>query len=655
MNQQKYFVPEIQGLRALAVLIVVLFHAELHLFSGGFVGVDVFFVISGFLITGLMLREYDASGGIALTSFFARRIKRLLPASFFVTIVTMLVFSAFYSAFETKMLTSSAIASLVYLSNVWFATISTDYLRGGADTDPFLHMWSLAVEEQFYLLWPLLLIAIYKWVKDDSRFAAVFLGVVIVSFTANILLIETSQPWTFFSAPTRAWEFGIGAFCSVLVWRQSISLNQLLSHLAMAVGVVLLAYAIFVFDEYTLFPGINAAYPVLGTALVLLAVTCGQQTFWSGALASAPARFIGDVSYSWYLWHWPAKVFASEFFPEHAELAIYTSVIVSFVLAVLTTRLVEDPVRRLSGVSHGRVFMLTLIVTAVTLAGFAAIRYSAGATAQSPAQTVFEESRLDLAQIYAEDCHIEYASTEPVQCTFAATEADKTVVLFGDSHAAHWFAAVEHYALQNNYRLVTFTKSACPSFTLEPFDTNLGRIYTECTQWRDKALAQINALAPELVVLSNYDIYWQSPLLADDVSQSIKTAYSETLRAIDAPVAVIKDVGSAPYEVPRCLARAHRGASENLADASRFAQSLRCDFAYTEDPEVVAAEVAALQAAERAYYIDLNDVICPDGVCRAMTGDRINYIDDHHISNAFSQALGEALEEQLSPLTEDGR
>lgn len=641
MSQQQYFVPEIQGLRAIAVIIVVLFHAELTLFSGGYVGVDVFFVISGFLITGLMLREYDRYSKIHLMDFFARRIKRLLPVSFFVTIVTLLVFSVVYSAFETKMLTSSAIASLFYMSNIWFASISTDYLQGGADTDPFLHMWSLAVEEQFYLFWPLLFIASYKFVKNGSNFWLMFLAVVCLSFALNLLFIDTHQPWVFFGAPMRAWEFGIGAMCSVAVWRQALKLSHLVSLIGITLGFALLCYAIFFFDQYTLFPGYNALFPVVGVTLILLGVTTGQTTLWSGFLASRSMRFIGDVSYSWYLWHWPAKVFAKEFFTDIEEGAVLASALVSFGLAVLTTRLIENPIRKLSNIKTGQIFQITIIVTAITLAAFGFIRFKAGAAAQLPLQQTFQLAQQDLAQIYDLGCHVNYKNTEAINCEFGSPEAKEVIVLFGDSHAAHWFAAIEHFALENNYRLITHTKSACPSFVLEPFDQDLGRVYSECTDWRENVFDKIDEIKPAFVVLSNYDVYWHSRLLQDRLVENISEAYRQSFRRIAASVVVIKDVGSAPFFVPKCLARFNRDTLANSSD---------CNFSYQEDPEVTRAEIAVIHEFNEAFYVDLNEVICPDNICTAMTGDRINYIDNHHISDEFSRALAAPLSDELNRL-----
>jgi len=637
-EQKNHFFPEIEGLRAIAVIIVILFHAEISVFSGGFVGVDVFFVISGFLITSLLLREQNKKSKIDLGTFFARRAKRLLPASFFVTIVTMLAFSQVYSALEIKMLTSSAIASLVYLSNIWFASISTDYLQGGADADPFLHMWSLAVEEQFYLFWPILIVLAYKFIKDGSKLWAIFLLVVCLTFMLNLSLINTHQPWAFFGAPTRAWEFGAGAMCSMAAWQRPLKIGSYTSTTGMTVGLLLLGYAVFNFDIYTIFPGYNALLPVVGTALILLIITNGQTTLWSKLLASTPMTFIGGISYSWYLWHWPAKVFAKEVFSDFGKSAILASVVLAFFFAIFTTRFIENPVRKLSNLKNNYIFFTTILFTALTLGLFGLIRMDADKASQMPLQKKFQAAQNDLAPIYAAGCHADYQQIESKGCRFGDLDANRVIVLFGDSHAAHWFGAIERFSLKAGFKLVVHTKSGCPSFIIEPFDTSLGRFYHECTIWRENVFKKIKELDPTLVLVSNHDTYWNSRFLKNDLTKNINEAYQQLFDTLSSPTLVIKNIGAAHFSIPKCLARTN---SEVLTDSST------CNFLYQEDTAVTDPEKTVIGKLNEGRYIDLNKIICPNTICMSMTGNRINYIDNNHLSHTYSQSLYEPLRDEI--------
>lgn len=267
------FRPDIQGLRGLAVLLVVIYHAGISGLPGGYVGVDVFFVISGYLITGLLLREIEESGRIEFLKFYARRIRRLMPAAVLVLLTTLGVAWVVYSPLEVAELTPSAFATAVYASNIWFAHLSTDYLASGTGANPFLHTWSLAVEEQFYLVWPLFLFVVAHFGAPRTLRLRLMLAMgilTVLSLTASVLLTQYAQPWAFFGSPTRAWEFAVGG--GVALWTSNSWLqNQTVVRLTGGAGIILILVAAGLYTDQTVFPGYAATIPVLGTALVILA------------------------------------------------------------------------------------------------------------------------------------------------------------------------------------------------------------------------------------------------------------------------------------------------------------------------------------------------------------------------------------------------
>src|SRR5918995_19566 len=343
--------PDIDGLRAIAVAIVVAFHAGVPGFGGGFVGVDVFFVISGFLITGLLVEELRETGSISLSRFYARRVRRLLPALALVLASTILLGSLLLLgvAGEQQDLAKSALAAALSVSNIWF-WLRSNYFSVMADLLPLLHTWSLSVEEQYYLVWPALLISLMllarkRWSVFTRLLLATLLLVGTVTFAWSVRTTSTDPTGAFFLMPMRAWEFAIGG-ALVLAAPAIARWPALVRTSLFVVGVVLIGVATAILDSEVAYPGTAVLLPTLGTA-ALIAGGCGTGFApVQGWLSSRGMVAIGQLSYSWYLWHWPLLSFAR--ISELGERSLArdgTIALVSLGLAWLTYRFVEQPIR----------------------------------------------------------------------------------------------------------------------------------------------------------------------------------------------------------------------------------------------------------------------------------------------------------------------
>jgi len=659
---------DVQGLRALAVGLVVASHAGIGLLGGGYVGVDVFFVISGFLITSLLVRELAATGGLSFRLFYARRALRLLPAAILVIVATLAGARLFLSKLRFEEYVGDALGSLFYTANVRLAATGTDYLAEGAPPSPFQHFWSLAVEEQFYLLWPVLLLLGWKLLRLRRRALAGMLTVLcLVSFALSVFTTESSPSWAYFGIHTRLWELGAGALLALSAER----LKRLPGLLAAAMGwlgLVFIVASAVAFDDTTSYPGHLAALPTVGAGLVLAAGCAPARGDASLVLGLRPAVWLGGVSYGWYLWHWPLLIIGP------MALGMRESVRLSLVLAGIalllawgTLRLVENPMRfhagfrrrpwralgaglGLSAGATAVILVASVFPPAISSGAAAPVLADAIASASDPQARLAEiladpgsglpsnlrpalgDVKDERSAVYRDGCHVSYESAKVKQCVYGDESSDVTVVLFGDSHAAQWFPAMDRLAEDNRWRLVSLTKASCKVATVTIIRD--GKDYTSCDEWRASALELITELRPSLVVASSSDA--GDLARPGDPLAAWTSGYAEafaSLSASGAKVAVVLDTAWPAGDAVECAARHPLELAEcaghlpgTLPDPLRR-QAIRD-----------AAGPAGVTVVDPVPWM------CGEsGACPVAVADTFVYRDDSHLAEAYAAAIAPVL------------
>ncbi|TJU97497.1 MAG: acyltransferase [Mesorhizobium sp.] len=643
------FRPDIQGLRALAVGGVVAYHFGLTALPGGFAGVDIFFVISGWLITTHLMQEITETGRLDLWRFYARRARRLLPAALFVILVTLAVGYFILAPQEQALYSRGAMYASAYAINLWLLRWSFDYFAADALSNPFIHFWSLSVEEQFYLVWPTLLL-LAAWLRPGRRTAVAVIGVAgLASFAACLWLTSLSPAWAFYFSPLRAWEFAAGGLATLA---PTASCRPQLRAAQGWLGLALIAAAYLCLSEDLPFPGWYALLPVAGTVLVLLSGAGERElTGWrapAAALSLPPLQWIGALSYSLYLWHWTVIVYAQMLVPDLSASQRLGCGALALALSVFSYHLIENPGRRFGWLTAGARALAPAL--ALTGAGVAVAYANAHLATRNidPAQRGIEQAaeQPSTARALDKSCLLDFNTVTPKPCAFGPADAAHTIVLFGDSHADHWSTPLVEAAKRNNTKVVTYLKSSCRASRLSTFNAVLKRYYTECDAWREQAIGEIIRRKPRLVVISEFSF---GNLTRDmpDATREAETArwqagLRSTLQAFSqagVETAVIRDTPISDSFADSCVARALWW---------REAPS-RCDTPRTEaaNDGVAAAERAVVKSVPGTLYVDLTDRFCGATECHVFINGKLAFRDRHHLATAFAKTLEGPLEKAL--------
>lgn len=646
---------DIEGLRAVAVGTVLLYHVGIPFIPGGFVGVDIFFVISGFLITSLLLREAVRTGGISIGDFYARRARRLLPAASVVLLFTAVAGWLVLPGPDRLNLGTDVIAATFYVINWALALRSVDYLAEDAAPSALQHYWSLSVEEQFYVVWPLIIIAgLFLARRTRMRPKPLLFGILGIIAAASLVysvLHTRSDPATaYFYTTTRVWELAIGALLAFLVLRLT-ALPRLAAELLGGLGLLMILWSAFFLTSKTPWPGSWALVPTLGAACIIAAGCSTQATATARLLSLKPMVWIGGLSYAIYLWHWPLITLAQSAYPEVRIRHLVVLGIISIVLAWLTKHLVEDPIRFHPGLSakasRGLLFGLaSMIVTAlVGTAVWATVpkldenAKVTGATSlvanpESDDWTIREDldqvvtnsgtvtpdpavAPEDVPSYYDDDCQVQPGdSAVDTSCVYGAEDGDKTIAMLGDSKMGQWFPAVESIAGSEGWRLELYLKSAC-AFTYDGAKS-------DCEEFSKNANKHFDEEgAPDIALVS------QGAPSSKDLRAGIAEAVKE-LQAKGTEVVIVSDSPRPDQgSVYTCV-------EEHPDDFSA------CSFPAADKGRKGTGTKALKAAADEttAPFVDLNEWICPPGdECPPVIGDTLVYRQGSHVTASYIRSL----------------
>lgn len=670
---------DIQALRAVAVLAVLVFHVWPSAAPGGYVGVDVFFVISGFLITGVLLKDIE-DGGLDFRRFYARRIRRLLPAASLALIVTLLAAQFVLPGSTVRSLAWEVVASAVYVVNWVFVSNSVDYLAGEAAPSAVTHYWSLSIEEQFYILWPVAIFAALLLARKVGTSAKLISGwmlglMIVASLGWAIYLSFTNPAPAYFMTTTRIWELGIGSMIAMTGLKMSGSRASLASWVALA-GLVAIIIAALMYDETLPFPGYEALLPVLGAAAVVVACV-SPESLLGRALGLKPIQYVGDISYSLYLWHWPVVVLYPHVAGRNVEhfADVFTVVGVSMVLAHASKVWVEDrfraPASKVAGsvvgwksaAAIGAVATLVVLVASLFVLVGAGSRplmvaladedYPGAFAGHSPATEVPPRPIMPDPNFGGDDkgpayggahgnsrCIASWSQTELLGCEYGRSGARPHVVLIGDSHAVHWLPAFEELANKADWRVTGLTKDSC-AVTDQMLQYGRrgqpSRDYGECAIWLERAVEQVLHQRPDLVVIS-YSPRHRVDGMGHPQSQ-FKVAEGtarlvRTLKDHGISVAAIKHTPWNRQEIPNCVAQnvddwsvCSTGRDQALAPAA-------LNLVTEKDPDVL--------------LLDFDDEFCTATSCPSVIGNVLVYRDSHHLSATFSRTMWKHLHDRLN-------
>jgi peptidoglycan/LPS O-acetylase OafA/YrhL len=711
---------DVEGLRAVAILLVVLYHMRVRWLSGGYVGVDVFFVISGFLITRQLVRELQTTGRISLLAFYARRARRILPAATLVTVVTVMSSVALLNALAAQRVLADARSAVFFVANFHFAARGANYFNSDLPPSPLQHYWSLSVEEQFYLLWPLLLVgSSLVWLgarrgsaeggsptgggsaagagSGGSASSAprrplllvvglVLATVAVYSLLASIRQTPQSPTWAYYSILTRGWELAAGALVA-LALPLTARLDGRLAVALSWIGLGCVTVAATSFAQTTPYPGDAALLPVVGT-MTVIAAGSAIRTRWGAQalLGTPPFQRVGSLSYSWYLWHWPALLLAAALLG-HAlsQPQAFAVAACSLGLAAISFVLVERPIRRMHffvrrpklGLACAGA-LAAIAIAAVAFAGgligplfsgpparrlsFAAHHQlttqqlsadlAAGArTTRTPSnlQPHLGQAAGSLPIIVKNGCHLQHAGTRSKPCVYGDRHSQTNVVLFGDSHAAAWFPALDLISKRHRWRLIDLTKAGCPPVEVNIIFHSGDAPYTQCTMWRRNAMAQIAKLHPALVIVAwaRFLEYPEARPLRG-VPTRYPTAWQNGVAAIFSflhraaqHVVFISDTPTLRQLAPDCVA----GHLSRVRDCTTtVAAAVRLPAVKRQELEIA--------NREQIDTIDPTSWFCDPNRCPVIVDNILLYRDNAHMVPAWSKFISPVLAQAIVPATQ---
>lgn len=666
-NPGEHWLPELQGLRAVAVGLVLVFHLWPQALPGGYVGVDVFFVISGFLITRLLYRELAGTGRIRMVPFYARRSRRLLPAASMVLVVVLLATLVLLPPALRADTVWEVVYSALYVENWRLAWLSVDYLGAENAVSPVQHFWSLSIEEQFYIVWPALLLLSASVPSGWSTRAKLLTAsglVTAVSFACGVYFSSADPASAYFTTHTRVWELGVGAILALLPARRIAGRHP--AEALRIAGLCAIVASAVVFSSSTAWPGAYALVPALGTAAIIAASATPGTGIAGRALASRTMQYLGDISYSLYLWHWVFIVFYLNLRPGYLNLLDGLLLAGLSLLAAATTKaLVEDRFRGRSqrigvGLAAGMAAMGIVVALSLAIllpleakldrdAVIAARDYPGplalfgGATAPAGVPLLPDPAivKRDLPETYDNGCHQDGEDPLLVECSYGDPTGGTLVFLVGDSHAAQWQPALDLAARQLGWNLRVFTKSGCGLYNV--LFMRDGEPNLSCEAWGRSLFQAMAERQPDLVVWAGYRgarVWLEAegrPGDAIATASALAATWGEIGR-LGSEVLVILDTPLWPSDPTECLAT-----------------PATCIMPRPGVPEPDPARLAVEGGGVAVTVVDPTDMLCNPQTCAAIVGNVVVWRDLHHITATYSAMLGPELAVRLATLTSPSR
>lgn len=654
---------DIDGLRAVSVLAVLAYHAKVTYIPGGFVGVDIFFVISGFLITGLLIEEHQQDGRINLVNFWARRVKRLAPALLFVlfSVILLSVFLLERVTGEIGTLARTAIATLLLNSNHLLLMNSADYFSAATEHNPLLHMWSLSVEEQYYVVWPVMLS--FLGINSKFRYYFLIIGLFLASFLASLHWSSSDTATAFYLMPSRAWELLVGAFAALVMSKNVSFGNAVQRNIGSTIGVLLIAWSFACINANKHFPAPIALIPVLGAVLLLLACGKPESGPVSRVLGSKPFVYIGRISYPLYLWHWPILVIMrSRRLYEEDLLLDMLGLSIALILSVFTYEVIEKKSwEKFKGASQLKIlgngiFGMGVVLVCATLVGL----WSRSGVGYSEKEKLLKASRLDVS---SSGCIFTTgpSKVDIERCYPASKKA--SVLLWGDSHADHWTPALLEVTSKAHLGAGVLTKPSC-----RPLPPPVGA--EDCRAMNEYVLQNLKAWKKSrkltgIVISARWDegfgkdslsltdrgnfkpgqFYDSRASSENDALNKFRVSLDKLAKQTQSEGVMVLIILSSPvqrYFSQHCLL---------IKPANECYVELSATQEFSSATEKIILDVA--KSNNNVHVIDPKSFMCDEFRCPVMLNGMIAYSDDDHVTAAFAKASANQFTQELSWLMND--
>lgn len=629
---------DIQGLRAACVIAVCIFHAFPDALPGGFIGVDVFFVISGFLITQNLVSELSATGKIDIFRFWARRAQRLLPNSMLTLLTTLIATSILLPSYRQGQIANDLMSAAAFYSNFRFARQAVDYFSSSDVVSPVLHFWSLSLEEQFYFSFPILLLLVSRILPPRYRpFAASTLLTLITGFSLvyGLREIHLAAPFAFFDFAPRVWQLALGGLIGIKAADLRQLCPQVLKSLVTLASALTIAICALQYDSELAYPGIWAIPPTFAAAAVLC---FSAETVLATALSIRSLVWIGDRSYSIYLWHFPFLSISADIWPGN-NVAKFLAIAGLLVVSCATFPFEE----RIRTARFSLFLPIHLGIAASCIALFcgACLIISKRPLPVQDAARAAEISRanVDLGSNYADRCHLMAENLTQPPCVYGDRTGARTVYLFGDSHAAMWFNPLVKAAEAIGWKVIVRTRSGCPAVEVSIWIPSLKKYYKACDDWRATVIEEIETSLPELVIVGDYGNYygWLYDATSGTIlqPQEARQAWSQ---------GTSKLLNALPSTTRAVILRDSPTQLKNYRDCASYRDD--CG----RPREAALSQMTPLDATmlnRRVSLLDLTNQICSQTFCSVMKEGHVIYQDDHHLTATFTNTLWQSFAELL--------